>query len=129
MKPKTQLITPSQIIPWKNNNLWSLPNHPSFFFLIALGIPSPRPTFSSALVSDYDTFAQKNDDQIMSINYTPHPKATPYFHLYTSNLFYIEHHHKHLTNLVHLAKANFPTNLHFGPVHPAKTLTYYRGYT
>jgi hypothetical protein len=115
-------VTPSQLITYDPHQVTSVK---SSFRTIPLGNPS-KPSFYSTLISDYDPFAPKVKHlTTASKNKNKYKETTPYFHRYTSLLFYIEHHHRHHNNPVQLADANFSSNLHFTTVHPAKTLAYY----
>ena len=116
---KTELVTSSQLVTYDPQQVTPVNPHS---IMTSLGNPYTKPTFSLALVNDYNPFAHRSDPPVSS-NFIQHPPSSPYFHRFSSNLFYIEKHHKHLTNPLDLVKANFPTNLHFPHLIPIKTLT------
>lgn len=117
------LVTPSQLIPCNPHQTTTV--KPSSSKMTSLGklVSQQRPSFNSALISDYDPFA-KRSLPLVSSNFEKTP-PTPYVPTYAQKLFHIEHHHRHLTNPLHWIKANFPTNLHFSPSEPKKNLDYY----
>ena len=117
---KPELVTPSQLVKYDPHQVTPINSSSR---MTPLGNPNTNPTFSSALVNDYNPFARRSNP-LVSSNFIQHPPSTPYFHRYT-NLFYIKQHHKNLTNPLGLVKTIFPTNLHFSPSESNKNLDYY----
>jgi hypothetical protein len=83
-----------------------------------------KPSFYSALVSDYDPFAPKGNPPVTS-NFIQHPPPTPYYYRDASKLFYIEQCHSNITRPLELIKHYFPPKYHFQPSEPGKDLEYY----
>jgi hypothetical protein len=84
---------------------------------------SPRLTFQSALVSQYDP----SEDIEPPKPFRRFPKASPYYaKLPSHNLFFIEPDFSHLKSLEAIARAYYPPLWHFPAIHQEKSIKFYR---
>ncbi|CAL2259537.1 unnamed protein product [Prunus armeniaca] len=112
---------PSQVIPYAGHSPIQISNR---FTSLGSIVSQIHPNYQSALISSYDQF------QVITPSPTAspisHTKSSPYFHRNSQTLFLIESCFNHCTNPVKIAKAYFPSNFHYMPSHPSKSLKYYR---
>ncbi|CAL9010817.1 unnamed protein product [Prunus brigantina] len=83
-----------------------------------------RPNYQSALVSSYDPFQLPPTATPMSSQFFP--KSSPYVLKNTANLFILEPHIHKSMSPAQIAEHHFPTNFHYLPHSPYKSLKFYR---
>ncbi|CAL9029902.1 unnamed protein product [Prunus brigantina] len=106
------------------------PGHPPIpvmsnrFSPLGSTVAPTRPNYQSALVSSYDPFQLPPTATPMSSQFFP--KSSPYVLKNTANLFILEPHIHKSMSPAQIAEHHFPTNFHYLPHSPYKSLKFYR---
>ncbi|CAL9029900.1 unnamed protein product, partial [Prunus brigantina] len=112
---------PSTIIPYPGHTPLPIMNK---FTPLGTTVAPLRPNYQSALVSSYDPFQLPPTATPMSSQFFP--KSSPYVLKNTANLFILEPHIHKSMSPAQIAKHHFPTNFHYLPHSPYKSLKFYR---